>query len=55
MFMRKGAGALVEVSNYRMVHNGFHNVATMRGLDYVRVHGDDAGGEWRWHDVVDRL
>ena len=38
MFMRQGAGAVVEVQPSELDHNGFRNVAGMRGLGYYRAH-----------------
>ncbi|KAI1182217.1 hypothetical protein F5B17DRAFT_201741 [Nemania serpens] len=39
MFMRQGAGALVEIQPQGLDHHGFKNVAGMRGLGYFRTHG----------------
>lgn len=38
MFMRQGAGAVVEIQPEGLEHHGFKNVAGMRGLGYFRTH-----------------
>ncbi|KAI1108387.1 hypothetical protein F5Y14DRAFT_91171 [Nemania sp. NC0429] len=38
MFMRQGAGALVEIQPQGLDHHGFKNVAGMRSLGYFRAH-----------------
>jgi protein O-GlcNAc transferase len=38
MFMRQGAGAIVEIQPQGLDHHGFKNIAGMRGLGYFRVH-----------------
>jgi EGF domain-specific O-GlcNAc transferase len=48
MFMRQSAGAVVEIQPRGMDHNGFRNVAAMRGLGYYRVHADTIEtADWR--------
>ncbi|KAI0509507.1 hypothetical protein F5B22DRAFT_658045 [Xylaria bambusicola] len=38
MFMRRGAGAVVEIQPEGFEHHGFRNVAGMRNLGYFRTH-----------------
>ncbi|RYP09964.1 hypothetical protein DL764_000959 [Monosporascus ibericus] len=48
LFMRRGAGALVEIQPERLDHNGFRNVAGMLSLGYYRVHARTIPPEeWR--------
>ncbi|RYP07314.1 hypothetical protein DL765_009191 [Monosporascus sp. GIB2] len=48
LFMRRGAGAVVEIQPEGLDHNGFRNVAGMLGLGYYRVHASAIPREeWR--------
>ncbi|RYP58667.1 hypothetical protein DL769_008843 [Monosporascus sp. CRB-8-3] len=48
LFMRRGAGAVVEIQPEGLDHNGFRNVAAMLGLGYYRVHASTIPPEqWR--------
>ncbi|RYP78058.1 hypothetical protein DL771_000751 [Monosporascus sp. 5C6A] len=48
LFMRRGAGAVVEIQPEGLDHNGFRNVAGMLGLGYYRVHASTIPPEeWR--------
>lgn len=38
IFMREGAGAVVEIQPEELEHSGFRMVSTMRGLSYFHVH-----------------
>ncbi|KAI0481494.1 hypothetical protein F4859DRAFT_421753 [Xylaria cf. heliscus] len=38
MFMRQGAGAVVEIQPEGLDHHGFKNIVGMRGLGYFRTH-----------------
>jgi protein O-GlcNAc transferase len=38
IFMREGAGAIVEIQPRELEHSGFRMVKTMRGLSYFHVH-----------------
>ncbi|KAH9895529.1 hypothetical protein F4778DRAFT_747202 [Xylariomycetidae sp. FL2044] len=51
MFMRKGAGAVVEIQPRGLDHNGFRNVAGKLGLGYFRTHVDIVPlDEWEEED-----
>ncbi|KAK7757025.1 hypothetical protein SLS62_001041 [Diatrype stigma] len=45
LFMRQGAGAVVEIQPEELDHNGFRNVAGMRGLGYYRAHASTISPE----------
>ncbi|KAF2970999.1 hypothetical protein GQX73_g2551 [Xylaria multiplex] len=45
MFMRQGAGAVVEIQPEEFEHHGFRNVAGMRNLGYFRTHAKSIEAE----------
>lgn len=48
MFMHQRAGAVVEIQPDILDHNGFRNIAVMRGLGYYRTHAKRISPEeWR--------
>ncbi|KIN05182.1 glycosyltransferase family 61 protein [Oidiodendron maius Zn] len=57
IFMREGAGAVVEIQPQGLEHYGFRMVATMRGLSYFHVHAASKSHDlqrrdgWHLNDV----
>ncbi|KAI0454095.1 hypothetical protein F5B21DRAFT_504579 [Xylaria acuta] len=56
MFMRQGAGAVVEIIPEGFEHRGFRNIAGMRNLGYFRTHAKIIpSGSWVAGDVGDAV